>query len=79
MVTGFDLFLKEKGFDLVEGELKDLNTYNNSWRTWIKDNILIRIGLYALPTRIGVCNFKGVNQLPIPVEKDYEEYLLKLS
>lgn len=75
MITGFDKFLNEKGFELVTGEMRDLNTYNNTWRSWFKDGRYISIGLYAQPTRIGVESSNGVFNLPIPTENDYERYL----
>lgn len=80
MVTGFDLFLKEKGFELVAGEMRDLNTYNNCRRTWRKDNgHYISIALYAQPTRVCVESTKGIYGVPLPTEDDFDKALKLLS
>jgi len=80
MVTGFDFFLKEKGFDLVAGELRDLNTYDNCRRTWRKDNgHYISIALYAQPTRVCVESTNMVYGVPLPTEKDFDAVLKLLT
>lgn len=80
MVTGFDLFLKEKGFELVAGEMRDLNTYNNCRRTWRKDNgHYISIALYAQPTRICVESTNGLFGVSLPTEGNYNDTLKSLT
>ena len=89
-MIAFERFLQENGFELIAGDLKEFNTYDNVARLWKnKDGKLCTVGLYGKPTRIGIthpCVYlddvseKGF-KIPftnIPVEKDFNEILKQI-
>ena len=47
-MTGFEIYLKQNGWELSGGSLKDFSTYDNCNRSWSKDGKSILIGLAAL-------------------------------
>jgi hypothetical protein len=54
MTTGFERYLLDNGFKLLDSTGKTFNTYTCVGRTYEKKGKLITIGLIGSPTRIGI-------------------------
>jgi hypothetical protein len=54
MTTGFERYLLDNGFKLLDSAAKSFNTYTCVGRTYEKKGKLITIGLIGSPTKIGI-------------------------
>lgn len=84
-MTGFEIYLESKGYELISGKYGDFSTYKSCSRLFHNkiDNSYCCVGLYAEPTRIGIISpviyIENKIFSNLPVESQFEEILKKVK